>query len=150
MGSKFNGSIEKKIALETYIKFFRASEIVKSKIAAITNSHGFSEGQYYVLDALYHLGSLPQKVLAEKIMRTEGNITMIINNLLKRKIIKRTKSKKDGRVHIISLTEKGKTEFEKIFPVVANEIETIFASLTPEEKILLQNLCKKAGLSINR
>ncbi|AFH48213.1 MarR family transcriptional regulator [Ignavibacterium album JCM 16511] len=147
MGSKFDGSFEQKNALNSFIKLFRASEILKSKISAITNSNGFSDGQFYVLDVLYHLGSLPQKTLAEKIMRTEGNITMIINNLLKRKAIKRIKSENDGRVHIISLTEKGKNEFEKIFPFVLKEIETMFASLTNEEKILLQNLCKKIGLS---
>lgn len=147
MASRFDGSFEQKLNLNSYIKLFRASEIVKSKISAITNSYEFSDGQFYVLDVLYHLGSLPQKTLAEKIMRTEGNITMIINNLLKRKAIKKIKSENDGRVHIISLTEKGKNEFEKIFPFVLKEIETMFSSLTNEEKILLQNLCKKLGLS---
>ncbi len=148
MGSKFKGSEDQIIALNSFIKFFRASEVVKSKISLITNSHGYSDGQFYVLDVLYHLGSLPQKKLAEKILRTEGNLTMIINNLLKRKVVKKTKSKEDGRIYIISLTEKGKTEFEKIFPLIVNEIESIFISLDQNEKITLQNLCKKVGLSV--
>lgn len=150
MGSKFSGSFEQKLALDSYIKLFRASEILKAKISAVTNIYGFSDGQFYVLDALYHHGHLPQKILAEKIMRTEGNITMIINNLLKRKEIKRTKSQDDRRVHIISLTEKGKKEFEKIFTAVLKEIETMFCSLNQEEKIVLQNLCKKLGLSVKQ
>ncbi|BDQ03978.1 MarR family winged helix-turn-helix transcriptional regulator [Ignavibacterium sp.] len=150
MGSKFNGSFEQKNSLDSFIKLFRASEIVKSKIAAVTNSYGYSDGQFYVLDVLYHLGNLPQKILAEKIMRTEGNMTMIINNLRKRKVIKRNRSKDDGRVHIISLTEKGKSEFEKIFPAVVVEIEKIFEALNPDEKNLLQNLCKKLGLYLKQ
>lgn len=150
MSSKFIGSSEKKLDLDSYIKLFRASEIVKAKISAVTNSYGFSEGQYYVLDVLYHLGDLPQKILAEKIMRTEGNITMIINNLLKRRVIRKTKSTEDGRVHYISLTNKGKNEFEKIFPIVVDEVQNIFSGLTNEEKIQFQNLCKKLGLSLTR
>lgn len=150
MGSKFNGSPNQIVALNSFIKFFRASEVVKSKISLITNSYGYSDGQFYVLDVLYHLGSLPQKKLAEKIMRTEGNLTMIINNLLKRKVIKKTKSKEDGRIHMISLTDRGKIEFEKIFPAVVNEIESLFISLDQNEKITLQNLCKRVGLSLKK
>lgn len=148
MGSKFKGTFEEKVSLESYIKLFRASEIVKSKISTITHSFGYSDSQFYVMDVLYHLGSLPQKVLAEKTMRTEGNITMIINNLLKRKVIKRTKSKDDGRVHLISLTEKGMAEFEKLFPEFVREVQKVFSILTKEEKLLLQNLCKKLGVSL--
>lgn len=148
MGSKFKGTFEEKLSLESYIKLFRASEIVKNKISSVTNSLGYSDGQFYVMDVLYHLGNLPQKVLAEKIMRTEGNITMIINNLLKRKVIKRTKSKADGRVHLISLSEKGSLEFERIFPEFVREVQKVFSSLTKEEKFLLQNLCKKLGVSL--
>lgn len=59
MGSKFSGSFEQKLALDSYIKLFRASEILKAKISAVTNIYGFSDGQFYVLDALYHHGHLP-------------------------------------------------------------------------------------------
>ncbi|WP_337872242.1 MarR family winged helix-turn-helix transcriptional regulator [Ignavibacterium sp.] len=145
MGTKFQGSVEEKIVLDCFIKLFRASELIRNKSRRVINDTGFSNGQFFVLDALYHLGSMPQKILSEKIMRTEGNLTMIISNLLKRKLIRRVRSKQDGRVYIISLTEKGKTEYEKLFPYFLHAVKSDFDVLSKEEKILLQNICRKLG-----
>lgn len=145
MGTKFQGSVEEKIVLDCFIKLFRASELIRNKSTKVINDIGFSNGQFFVFDSLYHLGSLSQKTLSEKIMRTEGNLTMIISNLLKRKLIKRVRSKDDGRVFIISLTEKGKTEYEKLFPYFLHAVKSEFDVLSKEEKILLQNICRKLG-----
>lgn len=145
MATKFNGSSDEKLALNCFIKLFRASEIVKNNSTRIVNEKGFSDGQFFVLDVLYHLGSLSQKLLSEKIMRTEGNLTMIISNLLKRKLIKRIRSKDDGRVFIISITQKGKSEYERTFPFFLEAVKNDFSVLTKEEKIFLQDICKKLG-----
>lgn len=145
MGTKFNGSTDEKLALDCFIKLFRASEVVKNNSTRIVNESGFSDGQFFVLDALYYLGDMSQKLLSEKIMRTEGNLTMIISNLLKRKLIKKIRSKDDGRVFIISITDKGKLEYEKVFPSFIEAVKNDFSVLTKEEKIFLQNTCKKLG-----
>lgn len=145
MGTKFNGSTDEKFALDCFIKLFRASEVVKNNSTKIVNDIGFSDGQFFVLDALYHLGNVSQRLLSEKIMRTEGNLTMIIRNLLKRKLIKRIRNKNDGRVFLISITEKGKSEYEKTFPFFLEAVKNDFSVLTKREKIFLQNVCKKLG-----
>lgn len=145
MGTKFNGSTDEKLALDCFIKLFRASEVVKNNSTRIVNEKGFSDGQFFVLDVLYHLGSMSQKLLSEKIIRTEGNLTMIISNLLKRKLIKRIRSKADGRVFIISITQKGKSEYEKTFPFFLEAVKNDFSVLTKEEKMFLQDICKKLG-----
>ena len=46
-------------------------------------SAGLSTSQFAVLDALLHLGPLCQKDLGEKILKTSGNMTMVIDNLEK-------------------------------------------------------------------
>lgn len=145
MGTHFKGSTDEKLALDCFIKLFRASEVVKNKSTRIVNESGFSDGQFFVLDALYHIGDMSQKLLSEKIMRTEGNLTMIISNLFKRKLIKKIRSKDDGRVYIISITAKGKSEYEKVFPFFLEAVKNDFSVLTKEEKIFLQNVCKKLG-----
>lgn len=147
MGTKFNGSTDEKLALDCFIKLFRASEVVKNNSTRIVNEKGFSDGQFFVLDVLYHLGDMSQKLLSEKIMRTEGNLTMIIRNLLKRKLIKKIRSKDDGRVFIISITDNGKSHYEKTFPFFLEAVKNDFSILTKEEKIFLQNVCKKLGMA---
>lgn len=147
MGTKFKGSTDEKLALDCFIKLFRASEVVKNNSTRIVNEKGFSDGQFFVLDVLYHLGDMSQKLLSEKIMRTEGNLTMIISNLLKRKLIKKIRSKDDGRVFIISITDNGKLQYEKSFPFFLEAVKNDFSILTKEEKIFLQNVCKKLGMA---
>ncbi len=147
MGTKFKGDTESKIILDTFIKFFRSSESIKVKLSNFIEESGLTDGQFYVLDVLYHLGNLSQKELAIKIMRSEGNVTMIIRNLLQRKLIKRTRKKDDRRVAVISITEKGKEEYEKLFPKFLLAVKGEFSILNYEEQKTFQELCKKLGLS---
>jgi MarR family 2-MHQ and catechol resistance regulon transcriptional repressor len=145
MGTKFKGTKEEILDLNCFIKFFRASEVLKNNATKLINEQGYSDGQFFVLDVLYHLGELPQKIISEKIMRTEGNLTMIINNLLKRKLIKRIRSKDDKRIFLISISEKGKLQYEMLFPFFLEAVKKNFSVLSVEEKILLEGICKKLG-----
>jgi len=145
MGTKFKGTKEEILDLNCFIKFFRASEVLKSNATKLINEQGYSDGQFFVLDVLYHLGELPQKIISEKIMRTEGNLTMIINNLLKRKLIKRIRSKDDKRIFLISISDKGKLQYEMLFPFFLEAVKKNFSVLSVEEKILLEGICKKLG-----
>ncbi len=47
---------------------------------------GLTESQFGVLDSLFHLGPMKQKEIGKKILKSGGNITMVINNLEKRGI----------------------------------------------------------------
>ena len=45
--------------------------------------------QFGVLEALYHKGPLCQRDIAAKILKSTGNITMVIDNLEKRELVRR-------------------------------------------------------------
>ena len=83
MSSKYNGSGKEIAALNTYIKLIRATESINSSINNLLTKEGFTESQFRVMDALYHLGPLSQKSLGEKLLKSGGNITMVIDNLEK-------------------------------------------------------------------
>ena len=73
-------------------------------------------------------------------------MTMVIDNLEKRQLVKRERSQVDRRFFIIHLTEKGRKLISEIFPSHAREITREFDVLTASEQQTLGRLCKKLGL----
>ena len=146
MGTRYKGSLEEINALNTYIKLFRASESVRSRLYLKLSEEGLTESQFYLLDVLYHLGPSNQKEISKKIFKSEGNVTMIVNNLEKQKLLMKKKSKDDGRVYIINLTSEGKTLYKNLFPKFISFVQKEFIGLKEKDVKRFQKICKKIGL----
>lgn len=144
--SKTDHNTETARALDTYVKLMRATESVTARAHRQLSAFGLSFSQFGVLEALYHLGPMSQSEIGQKILRSSGNMTMVIDNLQKRQLVKRERSKTDRRFLIVHLTDKGKNLISKIFPPHAAEIASEFGVLTASEQRTLGRLCKKLGL----
>ena len=146
MGTNYKGTKKEIGALNTYIKLIRASDSVTSRINTSLSAVELTESQFNVLDALYHLGSLSQRELGRKLLKSGGNITMVIDNLEKTGLVERRKVKEDRRQYRIYLTRKGKERIGKIIPQQVKLIVKEMKVLNEKEQIELQRLCKKIGL----
>jgi MarR family 2-MHQ and catechol resistance regulon transcriptional repressor len=124
----------------------RAAESITARTHRHLSSMGLSISQFAVLEALYHLGPLSQKEIGQKILRSSGNITMVIDNLEKRGLVRRARDRSDRRIYIIHLTDEGNNLINKIFPPHATVISDEMSVLTAAEQETLGNLCKKLGL----
>lgn len=133
-------------ALGTYVKLMRAAESVTARIHRHLSSTGLTLSQFAVLEALYHLGPLSQKDLGRKILRSSGNITMVIDNLEKRGLVRRKRQDVDRRYSIVHLTGRGNNLIERIFPHHAKVIVDEMGILSAEQQEALSTLCKKLGL----
>lgn len=133
-------------ALDTYVKLMRATESVTARAHRQLSAFGLSFSQFGVLEALYHIGPMSQSEIGQKILRSSGNMTMVIDNLEKRRLVKRERSRADRRFLIVHLTEKGRQLISRIFPSHATEIAREFGVLTASEQQTLGKLCKKLGL----
>ena len=125
----------------------RAAESVTARTHRHLYSMDLTISQFAVLEALYQLGPLFQKEIGQKILRSSGNITMVIDNLEKNGLVRRERNEADRRFFIVHLTDKGYTLIAKIFPSHAAVIAEDLAVLTAAEQDALGRLCKKLGLS---
>lgn len=148
MGSQFKGSKKTTEALNSYIKLIRSAESLSSKINLELSEYGLTESQFGVLDALLHLGPMKHKEIGKKILKSGGNITMVINNLERRELVQRKRGEQDKRQFIIHLTSKGKSKILETLPHIFKSIKKHFEILNKEEKKELQRLCKIVGLQI--
>ncbi len=133
-------------ALNTYTKLMRAAESVTGRVHRVLSAPKLTISQFGVLEALYHKGPLCQKDIAAKILKSTGNITLVIDNLEKQGLVRRERDTEDRRYLTVHLTEAGTAHIAEVFAAVEKSIVNELASLTDSEQELLGTLCKKLGL----
>jgi len=146
MTTHYKGSLKEVNVLNSYIKLVRTFESISSCLYMKLAKEGLTESQFYLLDVLYHCGPMNQKDLGKKIFRSEGNITMVVNNLEKRKLIKKKQSEDDKRVYIIKLKNEGRELYEKVFPKFLKTIMSELDGIKEKEHKEFQKICKRIGI----
>jgi len=129
--------------LNALITLSRCSQDVHKREYKTIKEGGLTVSQFAVLEILYHKGDLKICEIIDKILSTGGNMTVVIDNLVKQNLVKRCTDSNDRRVNLISITEEGRNLISDIFPKHLENINEIFSGLTSEEKKNLISLLKK-------
>jgi MarR family transcriptional regulator, 2-MHQ and catechol-resistance regulon repressor len=145
MGTHYHGTPEEVRALDTFIKLVRATESASARIHQHLEQTNLTVSQFGVLEALWHLGSLSQRDLAQKLLKSGGNITMVIDNLEKRQLVRRERQTNDRRVILVCLTEAGKALIQEVFPRQVQAVVQEMSVLSAIEQENLGQLCRKLG-----
>ena len=132
-------------ALNTYTKLMRAAESVTSRVTRYMATANLTISQFGVLEALHHKRSLCQRDIAAKILKSSGNITLVLDNLEKRELVRRERDKDDRRYFTVHLTESGSELIARAFADVESAIVAEMAILSENEQEQLGRLCKKLG-----
>lgn len=131
--------------LKLLIALTRTNQAVHRRSAELFSKEGLTNSQFSVLEALYHKGSMTINQLIQTVLSTGGNMTVVIHNLEKDKLVSRCTNPEDKRSSLISITDEGKKKVEEVFPVHLRDLEKCFASLSSEQKNGLISLLKKLG-----
>jgi MarR family 2-MHQ and catechol resistance regulon transcriptional repressor len=145
MPTKYKGKPQEILALNTFIKLTRATDALLGRLNQRGTLGKLTSSQFGVLEALYHLGPLCQTELSNKILRSTGNMTMVIDNLEKRNLVRRERHSEDRRMVRVSLTETGQELIAQVFPRQLEAIVEEINVLTPQEQEVLSELCRKLG-----
>lgn len=150
MPTHYQGSKKEITTLNTYIKLTRSAETLSSRLFPGGKFGGLTVSQFGALEALYHLGPMCQSEIGEKILRSSGNMTLVIDNLEKHGLIQRERGKDDRRQVIVQLSLEGKKLISEIFFEHVEAIMEQFNILTPKEQETLGDLLKKLGTQENK
>src|ERR1700712_3171887 len=145
MGTRHRGTLEEINALNAFIKLARAPESVSARVHSVL-SDGLTVTQFGVLEALYHIGPLCQSELAEKLLKSGGNLTLVVDNLEKAGDVRRERDSTDRRFVVVKLTDKGQVFISTLFPKVVANVTREMSALSSTELADLGRLCKKIGL----
>jgi MarR family 2-MHQ and catechol resistance regulon transcriptional repressor len=145
MIKRFKGTLAQERALSAYVKLERAAGAAFAYARVGLEEEGLTLSQFAVLEALYHLGPLFLGDLARRILTSSGNLTLVVDNLQKRGLVKRKQQGKDKRFILAAITPAGTKLIARIFPEHARRITEIMARLKPDEQQRLGDLCRKLG-----
>ncbi|MEX2351898.1 MAG: MarR family transcriptional regulator [Balneolaceae bacterium] len=145
MGTHHKGTDEERETLNAFIKLMRASETINNRLNRSLAENEMTVSQFGTLEVLYHLGPLNQRAIGRKLLKTGGNITMVIDNLEKHGLVRRERDPDDRRAILIHLTDEGRDRIREYFPEHLKRIVREFSALTPGERSELARICKKLG-----
>ncbi len=145
MPTHYQGTPEQVLALNAFIKLTRAADSLEARLAQRGTLCDITPSQFGVLESLYHLGPMCQGEVSAKILRSTGNMTLVLDNLEKRGLVRRERDVDDRRKVNIVLTEAGREVIGRILPRHIAAIVEEMSVLTLEEQAMLGRVCRKLG-----
>lgn len=145
MPTKYQGTAIEREALDVYIKLQRAAETVLARTTSHLAERGLTVSQFAILEALYHLGTLSQRALGQKLLKSAGNMSIVLKIMERRGLISRVRDPQDNRYVRVCITGDGRALIDRIFDRHVAGIVTEVGILTREEQRELGRLCRKLG-----
>ncbi len=145
MPTHYKGTAQEMRALNTFIKLTRATDSLLARLSRCEAFDELTSRQFGVLESLYHLGPMRQGEISAKLLKSGGNITLVVDNLEKRGLVRRERNDNDRRVVVVSLTKAGRELISRILPNHVVDIVAEMSILTAEEQETLGRLCRKLG-----
>jgi len=150
MGTRYKGSRQERLALDAYTKLIRAADTVAARAQRHLCRWKITASQFGALEALYHLGPLCPSVLAQKLLKSDGNLTVVIDNLQRRGWARRVRDAQDRRFLSVQLTPAGRRLVERIFPEHVGQIVRAVGPLSCAQLEQMGRLCRAVGKRVHR
>ena len=146
MATKHRGTPTERSALDAYIKLSRATAAVDAHINRPLAAAELTTSQFGVLEAVWHLGPLTHGAIGRKLLKSSGNVTVVIDNLARRGLVRRESDARDRRVSRVALTAAGTALLEAVFPAHVGRVVDAFGALDADELQTLSTLLRRLGL----
>ena len=108
------------------------------------SSHGF------ILYLLSIEKQLSKKEIAERINRDKSTTTVLIRRLVEEGLVEEQSDKRDNRIKLISLTEKGRRMNSMTGEISKSLLDVCYRGFTEEEKSTLLSLLLKMNSNVER
>jgi MarR family 2-MHQ and catechol resistance regulon transcriptional repressor len=148
MPTHYRGTEQERRALDTLIKLSRAADSLEARLAQRKTWGTLTASQFGVLESLYHLGPMRLGKISAKQLKSGGNITLVVDNLVKQGLVERSRAPDDRRVVIVSLTPAGREQIADLLPGHVRDVVAEMSILTAEEQETLGKLCRILGKQV--
>lgn len=131
------------ISLNTFVGLNRTLDHLMKIVKTDVQRYGLNVTEFAVMELLYNKGDQPIQRIGNRVLIASSSITYVVNKLEEKGCVVRQRNEKDKRVTNASLTDKGRSMMDEIFPDHASTLESTFSVLTDEEITVLQTALKK-------
>jgi MarR family 2-MHQ and catechol resistance regulon transcriptional repressor len=88
---------------------------------------------------------LCQGEISAKLLKSGGNVTFVVDNLVKSGLVERQRGGEDRRQVFVELTATGRELIEQVLPQQVAAITRVMGALDADEQEALDRLLKKLG-----
>ena len=135
----------KEPSVQAYVRLVRAAEALHGEVSRGLAIDGLSASQFSTMKVLRIHGKLAQRDIAKYILKSGGNITVIVDNLERGGLVQRDRDTADRRIIYVSLTPAGEAKFDELYPDHLSRIREVMASLTDAQCEQLTLLLQKVS-----
>jgi MarR family transcriptional regulator, 2-MHQ and catechol-resistance regulon repressor len=141
----FDGAQTDTSGVHVWLVLWKAFSALYDQAEQSIRALGIIQSDFRVLEALLHKGPLPVNTIGPLVQLTSGSISVAVDRLEEKELVKRQPDKEDRRKIIVLLTAKGRTLIEKAFAVHAEAMEKATEGLSKPERAEVIFLLKKLG-----
>lgn len=123
----------------------RAARALEARALASIEHTGLCASDFAVLEALLHTGAQPVNSLGARVLLTSGSISIAVDRLARRGLVRRRESAADRRVRLVELTPAGRRLIEPAFERHAADLERIASALSRAQRVTLVTLLRRLG-----
>lgn len=131
--------------IKLWLVLWKAANTVKESALVSISYLNMCISDFAVLELLLHKGPSSVNEIGKKVFLTSGSITVALDRLEKRGLVKRENDPDDRRVKQIILTIKGRKLIRSAFDKHKLAMEEAVSSLSASERRTLIKLLKKLG-----
>ena len=137
-------------ALKLWIVLARAFNAVRVHARSDQERHGLTEGEFAVMEALYHKGPMLLVEVQRKVLVSSGGITYLVDRLQDKGLVERRPCEHDRRASYAALTAAGEKLIGDAFPAHAAALRHALSGLNRSEKRDAIRLLRQLGLEAER
>jgi MarR family transcriptional regulator, organic hydroperoxide resistance regulator len=131
-------------ALQAVSNIFRVATAVRNHMERVVLApHDLSWSAFVVLFVLRVWGGQESRHLAAEAGITPATLTGVVDTLAKRKLVKRSAHRDDGRRVVVSLTRSGTTVIDAVMPAFNQEEAAVTAALSGADRERLAKLLRQ-------
>ena len=131
------------VPVTTYVKLVRTAESLHSNVSRGLSVDGLTASQFSTLKVLRLQGPLSQRDIAKYLLKTGGNVTVVVDNLEKHGLAVRIRDTEDRRFIFVRLTPAGEELFDRIYQPHLVRILDVMGNLSESELEHLHRLLEK-------
>lgn len=132
-----------KASLNSFVGLNRTLDYLEQIVREDIKQYGLNVTEFAVLELLYNKGDQPIQRIRQRVLIASSSISYVVDKLEEKGCVARVKDPQDKRIYNATLTDKGRTLMDQIFPQHAQALTQTFAVLTEEELASLQHILKK-------
>ena len=131
--------------VHVWLVMMKAMRALTKYAAADIEETGLGLTDFGVLEVLLHKGPLPVNTIGPIVDLTPGSISIAVDRLFAKGLVRRVESAEDRRVRMVALTPRGKDLIVAAFRKHSGQMKRLFSELSSEELRGFEVALKKVG-----